>query len=208
MSTITKTGATMVAHMLKEATDRVENIKNDADQHFPEAASIGDAVRQGDIYVQLVEPVTTTPMLYKLAAPSFPMQLAEGDTKGSRHCLAHGDGVKVYEPVVAQSRDMYVALAAQYGIDPRVEDLASKIRNREWELRYSGPNRTEADMSAYLEIREAIEMLGFTGPIFTLSQTNTITHPEHGNWILPPGSYRVSYQRTVTRQNTIERVLD
>ena len=46
------------------------------------------------------------------------------------------------------------------------------------------------------------------GPIFALTETNTVTHPEHGDWILSPGSYRVTYQRTVARDNTVTRVLD
>ena len=33
------------------------------------------------------------------------------------------------------------------------------------------------------------------GPILDLATERTITHPEHGNLILPPGVYGVTYQR-------------
>lgn len=33
------------------------------------------------------------------------------------------------------------------------------------------------------------------GPILDLATERTITHPEHGNVILPPGCYGITYQR-------------
>ena len=102
---------------LREAQAQVEKIKNDAPQNFPAAASIGDAVRQGDIYIQLIEDVTETPFLFKPASPSFPMQLADGNTKGSRHCLEHGRGVTVYEPMEFTGTQLEAVIAKQYGIE-------------------------------------------------------------------------------------------
>jgi hypothetical protein len=186
---------------LREAQAQVEKIKNDEPQNFPEAASIGDAVRQGDIYIQLIDDVTSAPFLFKPATPAFPMQLADGNTKGSRHCLEHGRGVTVYEPCAAGTRDLLVQLAAQYGIPANTPDLPTRVREAEWADR---KNKIETRIDS----RSAVTLLEFAGPIFTLTETNTVTHPEHGNWILPPGSYRVTYQRTVARDNRVTRVLD
>jgi hypothetical protein len=187
---------------LREAQATVESIKNDAPQYFPEAASIGDAVRQGDIYIQLIEPVTKTPFLYRNASPTFPMQLADGNTKGSRHCLAHGNGVTVYSAVGSNSTEMISDIAAQFGIKTSEPDWTNLLRDAEWE------DRSASSPQKYVHSFDAAQMLTFAGPIFNLTETNTVTHPEHGDWILPPGSYRVTYQRTVARDNTVTRVLD
>ena len=186
---------------LREAQAAVEKIKNDAPQQFPEAASIGDAVRQGDIYIQLVDTATKAPMLYKQATPTFPLQLAEGNTKGSRHCLEHSDGVTVYEPV--KDDEMLLQIAAQFNITASDPDWRNKLRAAQWEDR-----GTDGKSQRFVHDRDAAALLEFAGPIFNLTKTNTVTHPEHGDWILPPGSYRITYQRTVTRENTVTRVLD
>jgi hypothetical protein len=189
---------------LREAQEAVEKIKNDAPQQFPEAASIGDAVRQGDIYIQLIDTVTKAPMLYRQSEPTFPMQLAEGNTKGSRHCLAHGNGVTVYSPLDAESDEVAVQIAAQFNIKPSMPDWRSDLRNAEWEDRRQNPTTD----GVHMHISDAVALLQFAGPIFTLTEPNTVTHPEHGDWLLPPGSYRITYQRTVTRENVVARVLD
>ena len=186
---------------LREAQAQVEKIKNDDPQNFPEAASIGDAVRQGDIYIQLIDDVTSTPLLFKKTTPAFPMQLAPGNTKGSRHCLEHGRGVTAYEPCDGNSMEMIAQLAAQYGIAANSPDLRQQLRTAEWQARKAG-DTTKIDRV------DAFSLLMLAGPIFALTETNTVTHPEHGDWILSPGSYRVTYQRTVARDNTVTRVLD
>lgn len=195
---------------LKLAQHIVEQIKNDQPQQFPEAASIGDAVRQGDIYIQLIPDVDKAPMLYELARPSFPMQLAEGNTKGSRHCLAHGDGVTVYQPVGRDSDAMMQQLAKQHGLTPADADWRTKLNNAEWEIRRrnnfnAGP---DGNLSGVVFMQDARALLEFAGPIFRLEKPNTVTHPEHGDWLLPPGTYRITYQRTIARDNTVARVLD
>lgn len=187
---------------LREAQAQVEKIKNDDPQNFPEAASIGDAVRQGDVYIQLIDDVTSAPFLFKKATPSYPMQLAPGNTKGSRHCLEHGRGVTAYEPCAGGSAEMFAALATQYGIEANAPDLRQQLRTAEWAARKDGTNANKIDSA------DAFSLLLLAGPIFALTETNTVTHPEHGDWILPPGSYRVTYQRTVARDNTVTRVLD
>ena len=44
------------------------------------------------------------------------------------------------------------------------------------------------------------------GPILDLATERTITHPEHGNLIMPPGVYGVTYQRAFAEE--IRRVAD
>lgn len=44
------------------------------------------------------------------------------------------------------------------------------------------------------------------GPILDLATERTITHPEHGNVILPPGCYRITYQRAFADE--LRRVAD
>lgn len=195
---------------LKLAQHIVEQIKNDQPQQFPEAASVGDAVRQGDIYIQLIPDVAKAPMLYEPATPSFPMQLADGNTKGSRHCLAHGDGVTVYQPVGRDSDAMLQQLAKQHGLTAADADWRTKLNNAEWEIRRrnnfnAGP---DGNLSGIVFTQDARALLEFAGPIFRLEKPNTVTHPEHGDWLLPPGTYRITYQRTVARDNTVARVLD
>lgn len=191
---------------LRRAQAVVEQIKNDQPQQFPEAASIGDAVRQGDIYIQLIPDVDSAPMLYAPATPSFPMQLAEGTTKGSRHCLDSGDGVTAYQPLDQNSGDLLRQLAAQYGLKLSEADWQTKYRNAEWEARREEGKSGRRPGLVYQH--EAAGLLEFAGPIFRLAKANTVTHPEHGDWLLPPGTYRITYQRTVARDNTVARVLD
>lgn len=111
-----------------------ESIRNDEPQRFPEAASIGDVWRQGDLYIELIAGVPSGATLEK--KPSS--QLAPGTTQGSRHILDSLKGVKMYRL----------------------------------------PSPTVLD-----------------GPILDLSKERTVTHPEHGDVLLPPGCYSITYQR-------------
>ncbi len=116
-------------------------------QRFPEAAAPGDAVRQGDIYITLLERVPTGYVRQK----KWGRQLAPGNTQGSRHVIDSSKGV----------------------------------------VCYTHPAASE-----------------FDGPVLHLKQEREITHPEHGNWILPPGVYGVSYQRTQDTLDQQRRVAD
>jgi hypothetical protein len=116
-------------------------------QRFPDAASIGDAVRQGDIYITLLDALPKGAKKLK----TFNLQLAPGTTQGSRHILDSSVGVTAYT-------------------------LA---------------NATE-----------------FDGPILKLKSERTIQHPEHGDYILPPRLYAISYQRTQDAMDRARRVQD
>lgn len=39
-----------------------------------------------------------------------------------------------------------------------------------------------------------------TGPVIELEMERTITHPEHGDVILPPGLYAITYQRAFDKE--------
>ena len=45
-----------------------------------------------------------------------------------------------------------------------------------------------------------------TGPVVKCSEEVSVTHPEHGNVILPPGTYAITYQRAFAEE--LKRQLD
>jgi len=79
-------------NVLDQIKSRAEQIKNNEPQRFPDAASVGDYWRQGDLYITKLAAVPSGAIPVK--RPSH--QLAPGNTKGSRHCLDSLDGVTVY----------------------------------------------------------------------------------------------------------------
>ena len=46
------------------------------------------------------------------------------------------------------------------------------------------------------------------GPVLTCDQERTVTHPEHGDVVLPPGIYGIRYQRDLDAEERERRVLD
>lgn len=116
-------------------------------QRFPVAASPGDAVRQGDVYITLLDGVPDGCEKQK----TWDTQLAPGTTQGSRHVLDSRVGVTCYLL----------------------------------------PSPSE-----------------FDGPVLVLTKKREVTHPEHGHWILPPGVYGISYQRTQDALDRQRRVAD
>lgn len=186
----TATRNVTVSKTLSDISAAVEAIKNDGLQHFPEAASIGDAVRQGDVYLQLINDsdIDAAGALFtKLAEPV--LQLAPGNTKGSRHCLASADGVEMWEPTRTDEAVL------KYVFAKNNTPLPKNYQNT-----WIGEFRNERN-----EVETAVSM---TGPIFKLSKPNTLVHPEHGDWSLPNGTYRVIFQRTIDEADRVRRVLD
>jgi len=208
MSTAVAT-VSSVSGMVKLVEDTVERIKNDADQHFPAAASIGDAVRQGDIYIQLIDDFSGVPAFYKkLEKGNYPLQLAPGNTRGSRHMLEESDGAEIFvldvEVDASASTDEAIVLTqdSQVNLTKAIGELAKSIANESPEVAQRWQSRTRR---AGAIIADALD---FSGPIMKLKNTATVSHPEHGNWILPAGTYRVTFQRTVDATSRIRRVLD
>lgn len=81
------------SQVLDKVRESVEKIKSDRLQEFPVAASIGDYVRQGDIYIELIKSVpSNSSEMIKLN-----LQLAPGNTRGSRHILDSDEGVRMFK---------------------------------------------------------------------------------------------------------------
>lgn len=189
----------------------VEKVINDADQNFPEAATVGDAVRQGDIYIQRIDDFAATPMFYtKVNKPNFPLQLAPGNTKGSRHMLEESAGLEVWVSNAARFMsdesfsvdDWDVRNKAVRDFIASVEKYAKKITKEKDEEAKKWQSQSRVIGT------EITETLNFCGPIFVAKNKTTVSHPEHGNWILPPGTYRVVFQRTMDSNMRIQRVFD
>jgi hypothetical protein len=191
---------------IKTVEKAVETVINDKPQDFPIAATIGDAVRQGDIYIQLIEPVSgVIPFYKKLDNPAFPIQLAPGNTKGSRHMLENSEGIEIYECVIA-------SLIEDAGEDFNFE-LSDQV-NKELEIfaRYvtSEDEATANNWSSQSRkvAQNVSEAMNFFGPIFTLKNPGCVSHPEHGDWNLPAGTYRIVFQRTLDANQRTRRVFD
>lgn len=123
--------------------NRVEEIKNGELQNFPEAASVGDFARQGDLYITKLESIPAGAKSIPFAA-----QLAPGTSRGSRHCLDNSN-VRMYSVANAGPLD---------------------------------------------------------GPVIDVKQEVTVTHPEHGDFRLPCGVYKITYQRAFADE--LRRVRD
>lgn len=132
-----KTGTAVEA--LAAVRESAEKIKNNEPQRFPEAASHLDYFRQGDLYVTWLDPeLFNIEEELEPADGPIELQLAPGDTKGSRHILDSAEGVTIYK-------------------------------------------RKNSD--------------ALSGPVMRTTCERTITHPEHGHLICPPGLYSITYQR-------------
>lgn len=100
-----------------------EEMKKTGLQKFPEAASAGDTYRQGDIYITLLDSkglkVRTEKgrggrALYQEVTAIGPhhLQLAEGETMGSRHILRSTKGVRLYTPIRENFEDAIEGMMA------------------------------------------------------------------------------------------------
>lgn len=190
---------------VREVGDVAEKIKNDATQEFPVAANFGDAVRQGDLYIQLIPPLTEPPVFFKKKLTlDWPVQLAPGNTKGSRHCVEESAGAEIY---ISDFADILEDV--DNGLDFELSrTLTDRVRAHSCKMAGVSVDdfwKTDLAVTANSEITASLEL---SGPILVLKQNTTISHPEHGDWVLPPGTYRCIFQRTIDAGNKIRRVLD
>jgi hypothetical protein len=74
------------------------------DTQVIEEMAVGHHVRQGDIYVEMIEKISLS------AKPTDNMQLAPGESKGSRHTVF---GCKVYEIKHSPNRENPILLGPQ-----------------------------------------------------------------------------------------------
>jgi hypothetical protein len=131
---------------VRQVQTSAEAIKSNDLQRFPEGASPGDTFRQGDLYITMLDGVPEGAKKVKAR-----LQLAEGETQGSRHCLDSARGVTMYAHPTP------------------------------------GP---------------------LIGPVMSLTEERTLTHPEHGHVALPPGCYGITYQRDLDQEERERRVQD
>lgn len=82
----------LATQAFSEILEFAESVKSDEIRTFPEAASIGDTFRQGDMYITLIENLPKG----VIASKNPSNQIAIGDTQGSRHCIDELNNVKVY----------------------------------------------------------------------------------------------------------------
>lgn len=192
-----------IVEMVRKVSESVEKIRNDATQEFPVAANVGDAVRQGDIYIQLIDPIDRVPVFYKkVLTPTFPYQLAPGNTKGSRHCLERSEGIEIYTPETTEIME-----SQETGF--LNNDLRRTLIDKIFAYSQMAEKENPALGSRHAISSEITDVLDLSGPIFVLKTKTTVSHPEHGDWVLPPGTYRCVFQRTIsTSDNSIRRVLD
>lgn len=76
---------------------QAEKIKSNA-PHRIETMSEGDSFRQGDLYITFIGAVPRGAVRMK----EVRLQLAPGETQGSRHVLDSAAGVQMFEPVGAE----------------------------------------------------------------------------------------------------------
>ena len=67
-------------------------------------------------------------------------------------------------------------------------------------------SRHVLDSLAGVEVFRLAEPTALDGPILKLGEERTITHPEHGDVICPPGVYQITYQRAFAKE--LRRVAD
>lgn len=82
------------------------NVKPGQPERFTEACSAGDCIRQGDLYLTLVEAVPDG--YVRITKPkAADKQLVPGNTRGARHCLDSIKGVKLYRPAEWTEASMF-----------------------------------------------------------------------------------------------------
>ena len=74
---------------IQEINKVSSEVNHDTARHITNM-EIGQAIRQGDVYVKKVEEI---PSEYNI--PTMEMQIAKGDTKGSRHILEDTKSLRV-----------------------------------------------------------------------------------------------------------------
>jgi hypothetical protein len=98
--------------MINEMIEHVERIKKNCGNgnghdgavkpgqpaRFTTAATVGDGLAQGDLLLKIVGGVPTEGYTKIENLQEKDKQLVPGNTIGSKHCLAHLDGVTMYRP--------------------------------------------------------------------------------------------------------------
>jgi hypothetical protein len=88
--------------MIKESIERIQTHENTRIQpgepyRIPDAASVGDGVPQGDLYIMLAGEIPDGCKLVE-SPTDLDRQLVPGNTTGSKHCLRSLSTVDLYWP--------------------------------------------------------------------------------------------------------------
>lgn len=91
------------------------------------------------------------------------------------------------------------------------ESLPSDLTKLKHALLQLAPGTTKGsrhclDSASGVKIHETKNGNALQGPVIQTTKERTITHPEHGNVILPPGIYSITYQRAYAEE--LRRVAD
>lgn len=215
-----------ISQTIEAVVEAAERIKNDEMQFFPEAAVVGDAVRQGDIYIQKVSDsvIDELPDIFtRIPSVPGPFQLAPGNTKGSRHYLEVSADTEIYQ---LKSRDIGKELVAKSdwkvrgtASDKVVKTILAAPEARKsfdaYKVRLEATPVTggfDSMIEQHYAMADMLKSIGraleFSGPVFRLNAAAVVSHPEHGDWLLPSGVYRIVFQRTVTAADATSRVVD
>ena len=101
MAAPTTEQAITATESIRRVRESAESIRNDQLQKFPEAASVGEMFRQGDLYIQKLDFTVLDREKPNFEAyeldPQPIAQLAPGTTKGSRHILSDLSRVKMFK---------------------------------------------------------------------------------------------------------------
>ena len=84
-------------HTQAIAAGEIEQVKPGMAASFTNACSTGDCIRQGDLYLVIVDAVPSGYVEIKKPRQAD-KQLVPGNTQGARHCLDALAGVKMYRP--------------------------------------------------------------------------------------------------------------
>lgn len=100
MNTTAKSPMVPMTEFVNQMRKQVESIRNDQPIKFSMAASDGDHIRQGDVYVTLRDKVPNGFTKRELKDKDLgrnPAQVAIGNTQGSRHIWDSLEGVDIYK---------------------------------------------------------------------------------------------------------------
>lgn len=87
----------IVDHAKKLAAGEHETVRPGQEQAFTEAATAGDFIRQGDLYLIVVDRMPTD--YAEVVRPTVKdRQMVPGNTEGAKHCLDSLAGVKLFRP--------------------------------------------------------------------------------------------------------------
>lgn len=108
MKNATATATANAFEQIRSHADLIKSgqhkVKPGQELSFSPAASVGDTIAQGDLYIMVADKM---PAEYELVEANVAnLQLVPGNTQGARHCLDSFDGVTMYRPKTWTEEDL------------------------------------------------------------------------------------------------------